>query len=132
MTALTVILFAAVAAISSGSRGSAHDGPIKTQCIECHTRLPLAGADAPLRTETGEICLTCHSRYHGDELGSHPVNLIPSLRVPADMPLDENGKMGCITCHSFHGGYRDDNGKKLYYLRRTPGRDFCFSCHGTL
>jgi len=126
------MILVALVSFSSGTQGSAHDGPIAVRCIECHTRLPLSGVAAPLRLETGDICLGCHGRYHGDELGSHPVNRIPSMRVPSDMLLDENGKMACITCHNFHGEYLDDTGEKLYYLRRSPGRDFCFSCHGTL
>lgn len=129
MTLLIATLFAAVAAVSPGDRAGAHDGPNPVRCIECHTRLPLAGADAPLRSGAGDWCLYCHTRFHGDELGSHPVSRIPSMRVPPDMLLDENGRMGCITCHRFHGKDEDEDGRKLYYLRRTQGRDFCFSCH---
>lgn len=130
----STILFAALLAATAPRDGNlAHSGPLNVSCRDCHTRLPFVNSTPPLRSEAGDICISCHQRYHGaDAMRSHPLLFAPSLRVPADMILDHQGRIGCITCHSYHGTYRDEEGKKLYYLRRTPGKIFCYSCHKSL
>ena len=57
------------------------------------------------------------------------MNQVPSMKIPPDMLLNDQGRIVCITCHAFHGEFRDEDGNKKYYLRRTPGKTFCFSCH---
>jgi predicted CXXCH cytochrome family protein len=77
--------------------------------------------------------MSCHRNHHGaDSIRSHPVNVTPSMSVPPDMVLDNRGKIQCTTCHVFHGTYRDEDGKRLFYLRRSPGKTFCYSCHKKL
>jgi predicted CXXCH cytochrome family protein len=128
-----IILAAVLAASSPDSMNTAHNGPLPVPCIECHTRLPFSGRTSPLREEVCDVCCSCHREYHGnDKMQSHPVSAVPSMRVPPDMVLDKQGRMVCITCHDFHGGYRDEDGKKLFYLRRSPGKTLCFSCHRKL
>ena len=133
MTASVIILAALFTALSPAGKDAAHDGLLKVPCIECHKHLPLAGTTAPLRDEASDVCVTCHQRHHGtDEMRSHPVNRVPSMQVPPDMVLDSKGRMACVTCHNFHGEYRDENGNKRFYLRRSPGKTFCYSCHKRL
>jgi hypothetical protein len=128
-----IILAIALSASPSDDRDNPHNGPLKVACIECHVHLPFAGSTLSLRDEIGAVCETCHERHHGiDKMRSHPVNLVPAIKVPPDMLLDNQGRIVCITCHVFHGAYRDEDGKRTYYLRRTPGKIFCFSCHKTL
>lgn len=134
MIAPMFILIAALTAVSPESgENLGHAGPLNVACIECHTRLPFKGSAPALRIDAGDLCGTCHGRAHGaDSMRSHPVNAVPTVRIPADMPLDKRGRIGCITCHAFHGEYRDEYGNKRFYLRRSPGKTFCYSCHKTL
>jgi Doubled CXXCH motif (Paired_CXXCH_1) len=133
MIAYGVFLIAMVAAFSPGGTDTGHKGLLKLPCVECHIHLPFSGSGAALRSGVKDVCTTCHKRLHGaDMLWAHPVNAVPSMPVPKDMLLDEQGRITCITCHAFHGVYRDEDGNKRFYLRRTPGRTFCFSCHKKL
>jgi predicted CXXCH cytochrome family protein len=128
-----ILLFAAVAVIAPAESKEGHDGWLNVQCIDCHIRLPLNDMPAPLREEAEETCLACHRRTHGaDAMRTHPVKAVPSMPLPADMPLDGKGRIGCITCHTYHGPAEDEEGNKSYYLRRTQGRTFCYSCHREL
>jgi len=128
-----IILSVLLAASSPDGQDAAHKGLLKVTCIECHTHLPFPGSRLELRNDVGDVCNTCHPRRHGaGTMMSHSLNLTPSMKVPPDMTLDAQGMIVCITCHAFHGEYRDDDGKKRFYLRRTPGKTFCYSCHKKL
>jgi hypothetical protein len=132
MTPSGIILAAVLAAFSPEGRDAGHDG-LLLSCLECHERLPFPGRALSLRSEAGDACVACHERYHGaDKMRSHPLNVRPSMPVPPDMVLGNEGRVVCVTCHAFHGAYRDREGRKLYYLRRSPGKPFCFSCHAAL
>jgi hypothetical protein len=134
MIILGIMLAAVLSASAPGSsRDSAHDGPLKVPCIECHVRLPFPGSTLSLSNDIVAVCKTCHERPHGDDkMRSHPVSPLPAIKVPSDMILDNQGRIVCITCHAFHGEYRDEDGNKRFYLRRTPGKTFCYSCHKTI
>jgi hypothetical protein len=128
-----IILSVLLAASSPNGTDAGHKGLLKVACVECHTHLPFPGSRLELRNDVGAVCATCHPRYHGnDSMRSHPLNVTTSLKIPPDMILDTQGKIACFTCHAFHGEYRDGDGKKKFYLRRTPGKTFCFSCHKQL
>jgi predicted CXXCH cytochrome family protein len=49
------------------------------------------------------------------------------MQVPADLRLDDDGRIMCLTCHTAHGPYVS------YFLRRSgPDRDLallCEACH---
>jgi hypothetical protein len=133
MITYSIILAAVLAAASPSNNNAGHDGMQKIHCSECHKHLPFTGGGPALRNEVSDTCVACHQRHHGtDKMRSHPVNALPSMSVPPDMILDAQGRITCITCHAFHGEYRDENNQKRYYLRRTGGKTFCFSCHKSL
>lgn len=48
------------------------------------------------RTTVGQSCDECHVV---DRTTSHPVDVTPSMRVPAGLPL-ENSRVTCLTCHT--------------------------------
>jgi len=106
------------------------------------------------------FCLECHRK---ENLGrTHPVDIRPADRhanrslkveIPGDFPLDEDGRMTCLTCHTAHGlflssektfpsqrpeGPTSGGGSyyKTFYLRRSsPVRGFatlCEACHEKL
>ncbi len=110
-----------------------HDEVGKIKCLDCHPRLPFNGAKASLNERAAEVCTGCHAA--GGKMSailSHPVNIVPSMVVPHDLPTDGQGRITCITCHTFHEGYRDAEGNKRYFLRRQRGKAFCYGCHNRL
>ncbi len=77
-------------------------------CPRCH--LGPAGAPVPARIAgaSTDFCLGCHTK---EGLGrSHPVGLrlrdrSGATRHPADLVLDEQGRIMCLTCHGAHGPF---------------------------
>lgn|GEM_PF-1298417 len=106
-----------------------HEAGEGGKCLDCHVRMPLDARRAGSFNEG--ISGTCHVCHKG-HIHSHPVNVVPSMHVPRDMPLDIKGRLTCITCHSFHSGYVDAEGRKLFFLRRPKGETLCYSCHTKL
>jgi len=127
--AALIILFLAGAPVNASA---VHDEPGKLHCLDCHRSLPFLGRVrvVSFRDGTEGVCMNCHIKYHGGASGfSHPVRVLPSMKTPPDFPLDAKGRITCITCHTFHQRYKDENGKKTYFLRRTRGKFLCYSCH---
>lgn len=63
---------------------------------------------------------------------SHPVGVRPRAEIAADIPLDNNSRITCLTCHddsqsSDDLGYPDSSEDRL--LRRPAGVQFCSTCH---
>ncbi|MBI5416543.1 cytochrome c3 family protein [Candidatus Poribacteria bacterium] len=90
-----------------------------------------------------DICYGCHD---GSVLDSrmkirkymetrHPVGNIPSkkISIPANFPLDKNGRLYCGTCHSAHGGLEDENVEDVEKgtFMRYPNKNskLCVMCH---
>jgi hypothetical protein len=72
-------------------------------CIDCHTRVPKPeehAADYFLVDPPSETCLGCHSESEHAGVLEH-VGKDLSKDAGA-LPGDENGKIGCITCHDPH------------------------------
>ncbi len=95
-------------------------------CRSCHKSVGVKSGGGLIKS-VGEICSGCH-RVPGL---SHPVDIVPTIAIPADLPLDENGKMTCATCHDPHRPYINPmTGQKTRYLRRDgPKRILCLACH---
>jgi len=129
-TILFLVLVTVAFALSSPEAHAVHQVAGKVPCLDCHAWLPLNDDRPPFREGIGPKCVGCHRDYHGKaERLSHPVNVLPSMAVPRDMPLDAKGRIICVTCHRFHTGYKDSDGKKLFFLRRSIGKALCYSCH---
>lgn len=122
------------------------------QCLSCHKSAPLSTQlnsgkhlvpkmSAFVKSET-MLCAGCH----GDDNSSHIVGITPEYSVPADLPLDKNGQVTCITCHYVHGDLKSDKPmastsfmdqlfnrqrlNKSYVLRRNNSEgDLCLACH---
>jgi predicted CXXCH cytochrome family protein len=128
-----VLCFAPVLVASDGpQRGNPHAHfRDPDQCPKCH--LSTGSHLDPGRISTGSdaVCLRCHAKESMRR--SHPVNVRPDekyrkMKVPADLRLDDDGRLMCLTCHTAHGAYVS------YFLRRSgPDRGFeelCEACHG--
>jgi predicted CXXCH cytochrome family protein len=51
------------------------------------------------------------------------------MKIPIDMPLDQKGRLTCITCHSYHAEFWDTEYNNEALLRRSKGKKLCFTCH---
>jgi predicted CXXCH cytochrome family protein len=76
---------------------------------------------------TNNHCGSCHAV---DPLFSHPVNIVPSMPVPGQLPLHD-GRMTCLTCHEdsaeAHGAARADRTPLL--RQRLSAEELCLKCH---
>ncbi|MFH0924399.1 MAG: cytochrome c3 family protein [bacterium] len=84
------------------------------------------------------ICYSCHngiivdSRERFWAKRGHVVGVKPSSKVviPPEMPLDEEGKLVCGTCHTAHGIADSERGKETIYLRCSNiNSELCKKCH---
>lgn len=102
------------------------------QCSACH--VPAAGGQGPLRF-SGNVLQLCQSCHDGRRAAreAHPVGMIPTgatgQKVPADFPLDEDGRLGCLTCHDITSGCRMKSPLLLRGGRVASPIRFCFRCH---
>lgn len=70
-----------------------------------------------------ESCRPCHGDFFGPM--SHPVDIVPGvgMDVSSELPLLEDGRISCMTCHVFHGG------NDFYRLRFPTKKELCHACH---
>ncbi|MEW6003606.1 MAG: cytochrome c3 family protein [Nitrospirota bacterium] len=91
----------------------------KHECSYCH--IPHGMSEGILlKAPLSDLCFECHpDRKSPNE---HKVDIMVSRKVE-DLPLSDNGKMTCITCH-------DPHGKSSYpkLLRINPS-ELCLKCH---
>lgn len=126
-------------------------------CSRCH--LSVDGKPAPGRfvADADAFCLECHRSQ--ERRPSHPRGVRPrdkyrTMKVPAELRLDGEGRILCLTCHRGHGEFlsaarafpgqqpeepgASGEGRRYrtYYARRAdPVRGFaplCGGCHPDL
>lgn len=130
-----VLCFAPALVASDGPRGENPHAHFRNrdQCPKCHLSPGPPPGPGRISTEADAVCLGCHTK--GGMGRSHPVNVRPEekyrkreMKVPADLRLDDDGRIMCLTCHTAHGPHVS------YFLRRSgPDRGFdllCEACHG--
>ena len=122
------------------------------QCLSCHKSKPLKTNKAmgkyalPVMSEFVGNGISMCEECHGDDSSSHIVGATPDYTVPADLPLDKENRVTCLTCHYVHGSleserpmasssfmdhlFNRDRLKKSYVLRRNNAEgDMCLACH---
>ena len=117
-------------AVLSGVREDVHK--FEGRCENCHLNLPRGVRGERLLFVKGisELCLDCHD---SSAARSHPVDVVPSMRVPEDLHLDWEGRITCATCHDVHQKRRTFFGKQRFFLRRLEtGKLLCHGCHDAL
>ena len=82
----------------------------------------IAKADGPAG-QTRD-CASCH-RF--EAALSHPVDLRPSMAIPASLPL-ENGRITCQTCHDAGPGHSAGSGGVALRVTGLAG-GICMACH---
>jgi hypothetical protein len=135
MTLRRLILVLAILTLAvPASSGEPHDRLGDIRCIDCHLYLPFRNMPPPpFRTDIAATCRQCHL---GNDYGAndevmlmHPIESTAPWPLPADMPLDAEGRMTCITCHYFHPRRTNFVARPEFMLRRPPGKTFCMNCH---
>lgn len=106
--------------------------------FESHTGTQIAERpERPLVAEA-EMCFSCHdgstvdSRKRVFNDRRHQVGITPSekITVPAEFPLDNQGRMTCATCHSAHGVSTEPGIEKTIFLRTSHENSrMCEMCH---
>jgi predicted CXXCH cytochrome family protein len=101
------------------------------QCPKCHLSPGSPPGPGRFSTEADAACVGCHAR--GSMRRSHPLNVRPEekyrkMKVPADLRLDDDGRIMCLTCHTAH-----ESSVPSLLRRSSPDRGFevlCEACHG--
>jgi len=81
--------------------------------------------------DTAQMCVDCHSvrNVTSSVAGSHPVGLtVPTqglFKPPSNLPLDQSGRVWCVTCHQPHFSPINDG----TLLRVTNRLTLCIECH---
>jgi predicted CXXCH cytochrome family protein len=96
-----------------------HDYSKAGLCSVCHTADPPA-----LLLDPVSICVKCHPGNIGNHpVTRHPMGLMTKIKIPANLPLTEDGEMVCYTCHDPHKKTRHPKMLRVDYFR------LCQSCH---
>ena len=109
-----------------------HDEVGKVRCLDCHVALPLKPNKLSFHEGTDKLCKMCHEKGHFTPENSHPIEIVPSMKIPKDMYRDHKGHLTCITCHTYHAGWKKDISHNPKLLRRPQGKNFCFYCHNNI
>ncbi|MHB8762890.1 MAG: cytochrome c3 family protein [Deferrisomatales bacterium] len=73
-----------------------------TRCAYCHASTPeiqTGEARIKARADIVRLCDFCHGAVAKD----HPRNIDPTISLPKGLPLGQDGKWTCVTCHNPHG-----------------------------
>lgn len=109
-----------------------HDNPhLKLPCEPCHGTADVnedADGKVPLAFggNISDICYSCHDKSSN----IHPVDKIPTMQVPAYLPL-RDGRLACTTCHDMHAARTKDHLLRGFSDGRYSSRpELCIDCHG--
>lgn len=88
-------------------------------CSVCHGDEPPSLSFDPVTT-----CAKCHpGNMTNHPVTRHPIGKMPKIKIPAKLPLTDDGEMVCYTCHDPHNKSRYPKMLRVDYLR------LCASCH---
>lgn len=126
--------------------------PKNESCMSCHKTINKTPSQVTGKLilpdmnnfiiDATNMCIGCH----GDDNISHIVGITPEYTVPADLPLNNDSQITCLTCHYTHGNLKSDKPtasssfldlmfnrerlSKSYTLRRNNANgDLCLACH---
>jgi hypothetical protein len=107
-------------------------------CNTCHdssvSSVSLQGSGQQMAVDINRSCTTsgCHDY---DRVLNHPVGVRPDGSAPSNMPLDQNSRMTCLTCHeagspSGDGGGGGDSSERTLSIQ--PDSQLCAQCHSAM
>lgn len=142
-------------AVVSAAEGQTMDHPRQAdtakKCSICHYRwvytfyvehrsTPIAALEEKKVEGEQRMCLSCHDgsvRDSRDRICNDPghrVGIKPSsgIRIPENFPLDEQGGLLCVTCHTPHALTQKDDRLVEFFLRApNTNSSLCKQCHIT-
>lgn len=110
--------------LAAGPALAVEMGPhARIACSDCHLKASGGRTAKPwsLIADQEFTCLGCHDDPSMPHRINHPVFVVPRIAIPADWPLDAQGRLTCSTCHSIH--------QTAPTLLRTAGSWGCLDCH---
>jgi len=148
-----LVLHTAVAVVDADGQTMDHARKADTakKCSICHYRwvytfyvehrpTPIAPLQEKKVEGEQRMCLSCHDgsvRDSRDRICNDPghrVGVKPSaaIRIPENFPLDEQGGLLCVTCHTPHALTKDDDRLVEFFLRApNTNSSLCQQCHIT-
>ncbi len=84
-----------------------------------------------VKGDINRLC-TASGCHNFDSLLNHPVGIRPQGTVPADMPLDRDLRITCLTCHDKPGASDNTDEGRERSLHLPQGIRFCGACHTRL
>jgi len=98
--------------------------PLQEQKVEGEPRMCLSCHDGSVRDSRDRIC-----NDPGHQVGVKPSS---TIRIPETFPLDEQGGLLCVTCHTPHALTQKDENLVEFFLRAPNiNSSFCKQCHIT-
>lgn len=122
---LAVLLLFGLAMIGSAVNRNPHE--FAGRCEECHLVAPQAGERGIFVQDIDFLCEGCHEV---SKKNSHPSEIVPSMKLPDQFPVDWQGRITCTTCHDPHAEDLSENPSMLRL--RSGGKEFCTLCHQDL
>lgn len=152
-TILALLIFATKARTDGENPHLISKQSATATCPACHLKTPelkndgifvsqnLAVHQKSFSKDGVAMCSSCHNPNQG-----HKVGLKIDFPVPADLPLNEDNDITCLTCHYTHGRLDSDRPqashsfmdklmnaerlKKSFLLRRNNSDgELCLTCH---
>ncbi len=110
----------------NGVESASHD--FAGHCKSCHLSSSDPRDPGILVKDVMTLCNECHGFNKTSRMKlQHPVQVVPSMELPPNFPLDSSGRMTCITCHDPHAQGTASN---IHMLRSPEQRhDYCQLCH---
>ena len=125
---ICIVLSLIVALAATAALVQAEDPPADRQLALAVLPEP-SPATQPAGHFTAENCAQCHL---ADAALSHPVNVRPTLSVPASLPLEE-GRITCTTCHvDSTAAHAQARTHPSALLRTADDGTFCIQCHNSV
>lgn len=113
----------------SGGNSRAETGDVQRDTPEPSFRAISPRSDVfPEPVNSVGRCLICHQI---DDYLSHPINVMPSMNVPENLPLDY-GRISCLTCHDSRveqADHQSDPSRPGLLRDNQSGATLCASCH---
>lgn len=98
-------------------------------CENCHSSAP---DKDNINSDISSLCSTpgCHDY---DPILNHAVDISGQGNVPASMPLDDDQRITCLTCHDTSATSNSGNeGERLLQTLQDSDITFCGQCHTSM